>query len=228
TSATVSELARTASGWRLSVGSSADAEYIDADAVIVAVPAGPASKLLAGAPGAAAGLAEIPYASTATITFAFPRAAFPGGLADRGYNGYRVPAVDGRAVNEVTFSSVKWPHLAGDLEIVRCSAGRIGGEDVLRRDDADLAALAAAELAEATGVAGDPVATRVRRWDDGLPQYTVGHLDRVNRIRAAVAEQPRLAVCGAAYDGVGVGNCVTTARKAADQVLKSLTAHTTA
>ena len=124
----------------------------------------------------------------------------------------------------VTFSTVKWPHLAGaapgaePLEIVRCSVGRIGEEALLQRADEDLAALAAAELAAATGVRGTPVAHRVSRWGGALPQYTVGHLDRVARIRAAVAAQPGLAVCGAAYDGVGIPACVATARAAAVQV----------
>jgi protoporphyrinogen/coproporphyrinogen III oxidase len=221
TATTVRELTRREGGWRLTVGPAAAPEYIAADAVIVAVPADAACRLLAGTPGtapAAARLAEIPYASVAIVTLAYPRQAFPGGLAQRGYSGYRVPAVDGRKVKAVTFSSVKWRHLAGDVEIVRCSLGRIGEEDLLQRDDADLAALAAAELAEATGAVGAPLATRVTRWGDALPQYTVGHLDRVAQIRASVATQPGLAVCGAAYDGVGVGTSVASARKAADQV----------
>jgi len=134
--------------------------------------------------------------------------------------------VDGRAVKAVTFSTVKWPHLAGSsasgpepLEIVRCSVGRIGEEALLQRADDDLARLAAAELAAATGVSGAPAAYRVTRWGGALPQYTVGHLDRVARIRAAVATQPGLAVCGAAYDGVGIPACVATARAAASQVM---------
>ncbi|MEJ8644282.1 protoporphyrinogen oxidase [Streptomyces sp. MS1.HAVA.3] len=222
TGASVRELARTADGWRLTLGPVTDPEYIEADAVIVAVPAGPASRLLAGVPGtgaAVSALAEVPYASVATVTLAYPRAAFPGGLAGRGYAAYRVPAVEGKLVKEVTFTTVKWPHLAGEVEIVRCSLGRFGEEHLLQRDDADLVAVAAAELAAATGVTGGPVATRVSRWDDALPQYTVGHLDRVKRIRESVATQPGLAVCGALYDGVGVGVCMATARKAADQVL---------
>jgi oxygen-dependent protoporphyrinogen oxidase len=222
TGAMVTELARSERGWRLTVGSAADPEYIAADAVILAVPAGGASSLLAGLPGAApasAGLAEIRYASVAVIMLAYPRQAFPGGLAGRGLCGYRVPAVDGRAVKSVTFSTVKWPHLAGEVEIVRCQAGGIGEEELLQRDDADLAALAASEVAEATGVVGDPVATRVARWSEALPQYTVGHQERVARIRASVATQPGLAVCGAAYDGVGLGICISTARMAVSQVL---------
>jgi oxygen-dependent protoporphyrinogen oxidase len=218
--------------WRLTVGSAAAAEQVEADAVILAVPARPAGRLLAGVPGAAAavtGFAEISYASMAIITLAYPRSAFPGpGLAALGWSGYLVPAVDGRAVKAVTFSTVKWPHLVGaaagtePLEIVRCSVGRIGEEALLQRDDGELAALAAAELAEATGVRGAVTAGRVTRWGGGLPQYTVGHLDRVARIRSAVASQPGLAVCGAAYDGVGIPACVATARAAASQVLAFL------
>jgi oxygen-dependent protoporphyrinogen oxidase len=132
--------------------------------------------------------------------------------------------VDDRAVKAVTFSTVKWPHLAGRLHVVRCSVGRIGEEAVLQRDDADLAALAAADLAAATGVAGRPADTRVTRWGGGLPQYSVGHLDRVGRIRAAIAAQPGLAVCGAAYDGIGIPACIASARLAADQVAAYLEA----
>jgi oxygen-dependent protoporphyrinogen oxidase len=220
-------------GWRLTVGSAAAEELIDADAVILAVPARPAARLLADVPGASAAvtaLGEISYASMAIVTLAYPRSAFPGGgLAALGWSGYLVPAVDGRAVKAVTFSTVKWPHLAAatvpgaePLEIVRCSVGRIGEEALLQRADEDLAALAAAELAAATGVRGAAAAHRVSRWGGALPQYTVGHLDRVARIRAAVATQPGLAVCGAAYDGVGIPACVATARTAALQVMECL------
>ena len=235
TAAMARELARARSGWRLTVGSAAAPEHIDADAVIVATPARPAGRLLADVPGvsgAVTALGEISYASMAIVTLAYPRSAFPRpGLAALGLSGYLVPAVDGRAVKAVTFSTVKWPHLAGatapgaePVEIIRCSVGRIGEEALLQRADADLAALAATELAEATGVRGRPAAVRVTRWGGALPQYSVGHLDRVARIRAAVAAQPGLAVCGAAYDGVGIPACVATARTAVSQVMAFLAA----
>ena len=229
TAAMVRGLSRTATGWRLTVGSAHDEEYLTADAVVLAVPAGPSARLLTGVPGASAAVAalrEISYASMAIVTLAYPAAAFP--QPPQG-SGYLVPAVDGRPVKAVTFSSVKWPHLQDGtgLVFVRCSLGRVGEEAVLQTDNDGLAAIAARDLAEATGVRGAPVATRVSRWGGALPQYTVGHLSRVAGIRAEVARQPGLAVCGAAYDGIGIPACVATARLAASQVLAYLAARAT-
>ena len=223
TGAMVRELVRQPRGWRLTIGSAHAPEYLDADAVILALPGRPASRLLGGvAAAAAAALGEISYASMAIVTLAYPDTAFPQ-LPDG--SGYLVPAVDGRPVKAVTFSSVKWPHLrerAGGLVFVRCSVGRIGEEAILQRDDGELAALAIADLAAATGVRGAPAAVLVTRWGGALPQYTVGHLDRVARIQAALAAQPGLAACGAAYAGVGIPACVGTARAAVDQALAGL------
>jgi oxygen-dependent protoporphyrinogen oxidase len=215
--AMVRELTRTEAGWRLTVGSAADPEYLVADAVILAVPAAPASRLLSRTvPAASAPLSEIPYASMAIITLAYCAEDFP----DTRRSGYLVPAVDGRAVKAVTFSTVKWPHLTrhAPAHVVRCSIGRVGETALLQRDDKDLARLAAAELADAVGITATSVAQRVTRWGGALPQYNVGHLDRVARIRAAVGEQPGLAVAGAAYDGIGIPACIATAQAAARQV----------
>jgi oxygen-dependent protoporphyrinogen oxidase len=162
----------------------------------------------------------------AIVTLAYPRSRFP---VSRERSGYLVPAVEGRAVKAVTFSTIKWPHLAvppaggpagpdDPIDIIRCSIGRIGEESVLQRDDADLVALAVAELADQTGAQGPPVDTRVTRWGGGLPQYTVGHLDRVATIHEAVSAQPGLAVCGAAYAGIGIPACIATADSAAQRV----------
>ncbi|HTU76249.1 MAG TPA: protoporphyrinogen oxidase [Trebonia sp.] len=226
TSAMVRDLGRTPDGWRLTIGSAADPEYLNADAVILACPAAPAARLLAAStPAASAALGEIPYASMAIIALAYRAADWP--ATDR--SGYLVPAVDGKAVKAATFSTIKWPHLARAAQdagrgvaVVRCSIGRMGEVALLQRDDKDLVSLAAAELAEATGVTGAPVEWRVTRWGGGLPQYNVGHLDRVARVRAAVAGQPGLAVAGAAYDGVGIPACIATARQAVGQVVTQL------
>jgi oxygen-dependent protoporphyrinogen oxidase len=240
TGAMVRELHRTPGGWRLVIGPASAPEIAEADAVVLAVPARPAGRLLSGtADSAAAALGEISYASMAIVTLAYPAEAFGAALTG---SGYLVPAVDGRAVKAVTFSTVKWPHLrpsraggpgprgpgpgGGGMHIVRCSIGRIGEDAILQRDDAELASLAARELALATGVSGPPAEARVTRWGGALPQYNVGHARRVSRIRAAVAVQPGLAVCGAAYDGLGIPACVATARAAAGRVLAHLSALT--
>jgi oxygen-dependent protoporphyrinogen oxidase len=223
TSSMVRELGRKGRGWRLTVGSAHDPQQLDADAVIVAVPGRPASRLLANvAATASAALDEIRYASMAIVTLAYPEAAFDPLVTG---SGFLVPAVDGRVIKAATFSTVKWPHLrrsGAGMHIVRCSVGRLGEEAILQRDDTELASLAAADLADATGVRGEPVDVRVSRWGGGLPQYSVGHLDRVARIRAGIAAQPGLAICGAAYDGVGIPACISTARLAVDQVLAYL------
>jgi oxygen-dependent protoporphyrinogen oxidase len=103
--------------------------------------------------------------------------------------------------------------------LLRTSIGRHREEQVLQRDDGDLVALAAADLGLAVGLHGPLVDWQVTRWGGGLPQYTVGHRGRVQRIRAAVGEVPRLEVCGAAYDGIGVAACVADGQRAATRVL---------
>ncbi|MER6561152.1 protoporphyrinogen oxidase [Streptomyces sp. NPDC001027] len=203
-----------AGGWRVTAGE----RVLHADAVIVAVPAPAAARLLAAeAPGAAAELRTVEYASMALITLAYRRAgtALPEG------SGFLVPPVDGHTIKASTFASQKWGWIADEdpgTLVLRTSVGRHGETDILGRDDADLVAVSRHDLREATGLAAAPVETRVTRWTDGLPQYPVGHHARVARIRAHVAKLPGLAVCGAQYDGVGIPACIASAYAAADQV----------
>jgi oxygen-dependent protoporphyrinogen oxidase len=216
TGRTVRRIERTPNGFRVVHGATTDEQAVDTDCVIVAVPATPSARLLGDvAPEAAAELAGIESASMAVVTTAWRAADVPA-LAT---SGYLVPAVYGRMVKAVTFASAKWTHLAASgTVIVRCSIGRYGDVSDLQRDDADLSAAAVAELTTYAGFRGNPVESRVTRWGGALPQYAVGHLDRVRRIRAAVAAVPGLAVCGASYDGVGVPACIRTGLAAARTV----------
>lgn len=214
-------------GWRVIAGDRA----LHADAVVVAVPAPAAAALLrAEAPGAAAELAGVEYASMALITLAYRRAEtdLPEG------SGFLVPPVDGHTIKAATFASRKWGWVDGenpDLVVLRTSVGRHGETEILRRDDADLVEVSRHDLKAATGLSATPVATRVTRWQDGLPQYPVGHHARVTRVRAHLAGLAGLAVCGAAYDGVGIPACIASAYAAADQIhgdlhgVQELTAH---
>lgn len=218
------ELTRTATGWRVIADAPGGAEAIEADGVVVAVQAGPAARLLDRiAPTAATELRGVEYASMALVTMALRRRDLPAGIADGGASGFLVPPVDGRTIKASTFSSNKWAWAGTDpdLFLLRTSVGRHGDEGDLKRSDEELVEVSLTDLGAAVGLAPTvrPVASTVTRWDGGLPQYPVGHLGRVDRIRSAVAALPGLAVCGAVYDGVGIPACIASAGKAADVVI---------
>jgi oxygen-dependent protoporphyrinogen oxidase len=226
TGATVRELRHSPDGrWSVVVGSTTDAEAIQADAVVLATPAAPTARLLAEVAAAAAiQLRRIEYASMAVVTLAYPSAVVGDRLAG---SGFLVPPVDGRAVKAATFSASKWRWL-GELgeqqsvTLLRASIGRHGDEQILQRDDAELVELAGGELEEAVGLRGPLVDAQVTRWGGALPQYTVGHAGRVERIRAAVTQVDRLEVCGAAYEGIGIAACVADGQRAATRVVAEL------
>jgi oxygen-dependent protoporphyrinogen oxidase len=223
TGATVRDLARAADGgWNLVVGSTRDAEVVRADAVVLATPARATARLLSDVvPDASLELARIEYASMAIVTLAFRERDLP----ETQGSGFLVPPVDKRAVKAATYSFAKWDWVreAGDgLLVMRCSIGRHREEGVLQRTDEEVVDLALADLADAIGLSVRPVDSHVQRWGGALPQYAVGHLDRVRNIRSSVAAVPGLAVCGAAYDGLGIPACVASAELAATQVLDAL------
>ncbi len=208
-------LRRTESGFEIRCGPVPQPTTIEADAVVIAVPPPNAARLLTPlAPGAAELLAEIPMASMAILAFAWSgrQRSLPVG------SGLLVPPSVGGLVKAVTISSNKWAHLSDAGVLVRASVGRIGEERVLQRSDADLLDAAAGEVADLLSLTGAPDEGSVMRWGGGLPQYTVGHLDRVATIRRAVAEVPGLAVAGAAYDGVGVPASIRSAYAAIEAI----------
>ncbi|MFR9673212.1 protoporphyrinogen oxidase [Streptomyces sp. TR06-5] len=205
--------------WEVAVGGG---EALRADAVVVAAPAPSAARLLrTEAPAAAAELDTVAYASMALVTMAFRRTDL--GNLPTG-SGFLVPPVDGRQIKAATFSANKWAWTArqqDDLFVLRTSFGRYGEEDALHREDAELVAAARADLAEAVGLAAPPVDSLVTRWESGLPQYPVGHLARVARLRRDLEELPGVTVCGAAYGGVGIPACVADGRRAAEYTLRT-------
>ncbi|RCK71325.1 protoporphyrinogen oxidase [Desertihabitans brevis] len=220
-------------GWRLELASRrhedgavraderADAsEQLEVDAVVLAVPAPAAARLLTGT-AAATPLESIRYASPAVL------ALHVEGVRPQG-SGLLVPPGGSPTIKAITHSDRKWAWLAervrerwGDgHHLVRVSLGRAGEEAVVQRPDAELAAATVAELRELPRWDGVTVhGWRLQRWGGGLPQYAVGHVDRVEQVEQAVAGLPGLEVCGAAYRGVGVGPCLESGLEAADRVL---------
>ena len=187
-----------------------EVDGVQYDGVVLATPAVPTLRFLQDVSRVATyALAQIEYASVAVVTFAFD------GLVTEHSSGFLVPPIDGRAIKASTFSFNKWDWVreAGDgLQILRTSLGRAG--ETLSGSDLDLIDASLADLERAIGSLAPVVDVHVQRWDDALPQYELSHLERVARIREAVAALPGLAVCGAAYDGVGIPAVIASAQKA--------------
>ncbi|GAA4863788.1 protoporphyrinogen oxidase [Saccharopolyspora rosea] len=224
----VRSLARSQRGWRLEIGAAPDPTAVEVDAVVLAVPAPAARRLLSDvAPAAAERLSRVELASMIVVGFALPPGTplpdASGVLIARGER-----HADGTpfTAKAFTFSSNKWPHLRGaDGELlVRGSVGRFGEARDLRLDDAEVLRRVRADFAELTGITAEPVDSVVARWGGGVPQYGVGHLDLVADVERLVGEVPRLALAGAALHGVGVPACVATGEAAAADVTRDLLA----
>jgi oxygen-dependent protoporphyrinogen oxidase len=219
TSTTVRALRLLPDGFELLCGPVPEADVIRADAVVLATPAAKTALLLRDvAPSASSELRGVESASVAIVTLAYRDVAPPAG------SGLLVGAREGFGVKAVTLSSQKWPIETGGLSVLRASLGRAGDAQVLQREDAELIALVRHELRALIDVDGEPVDALVTRWGGGLPQYAVGHVEMVARVRAAVSAVPGLAVCGATYDGVGIPACIASAQAAVAQVTAALAA----
>ena len=195
-----------------------------ADAVILATPAHVTSALVGGLDrDLSRSLAEIPHASTAILTLAYRTEQLARPLTG---HGYVVPRVVGGPVLACTWSSRKWADRAPDgWELLRVFLGRSGnGEALLEFDDETLLAIAQAEVATRLGASGAPTLGRVQRWPKGMPQYILGHPERVARIERAVADHAGLELAGNALRGVGVPDVIRTGEEAAERVLQNLRA----
>ena len=189
---------------------------LEAEAVIVATPAFTAADLLADLDReAAATLRAIPHVSTATVTVAYPLSALPRPLAG---HGYIVPRVEGRPILACTWTSRKFPHRApAGFALMRAFLGRAGREDLLERGDEELVGLVREELREVLGLTAPPLFSRLFRWPRSMPQYTLGHLERLGAIEERLRAHPGLFLAGAAYRGIGIPDCIQSGRLAAER-----------
>jgi oxygen-dependent protoporphyrinogen oxidase len=187
---------------------------IEADAVIVAVPAGAAAELLRSAyPTLAMGLAGIEYAGSAVVSLGFARedVAHPLDAA-----GVVIPRREGRRILAVSFSSQKFPGRAPEGSVLmRTFVGGALDPETAALDDERLLPLVLAELRAVLGVRGTPHIVQIDRWRGAMPQYTVGHADRVAMIQRLVASHRGLAMAGAAYEGVGIPQVIASGQAAA-------------
>ncbi|MFN8470997.1 MAG: protoporphyrinogen oxidase [Anaerolineae bacterium] len=196
-----------------------DGSAIDADAVVLAVPARVAAPMVQDfAPELAAHLAGIRYISTATVSLGYRRSDIQHPLDS---SGFLIPTQEGHRISGCTWSSTKFANRAPDDRVLlRCFIGRPTDQATPLLPEAELVRIARDELRALMGITAEPILTRVYRWRDGHPQYDVGHLDRMAEMDRLVAAQPGLYLTGSSYRGVGLPDCVHNASLVAEALLK--------
>jgi oxygen-dependent protoporphyrinogen oxidase len=201
----------------------AEGAPLEADLVVLATPAYVTAQLLGEvAPDAAAAAAEVPYADVASLTLAYPREAL---TRDLDGTGFLVPPVEGLLLVGCSWLPAKWPQLADpETVLIRGMVGRYGDRRFAGMDDDELVAAVHRELVLTMGLAAPPTEGHVQRWPRAMPQYTVGHQARLDRIDRALAEHPGLRVTGAGYRGVGLASCVSQAERTVHDLVPRLTA----
>jgi oxygen-dependent protoporphyrinogen oxidase len=196
-------------------------ENIEAKQVILATPAYKAGQLLKNLnPGLAADLEAIPYVSTATVSLAFRADDLPRPL--NGY-GYIIPRREGRRALACTWTSSKFPHRApSGSALLRVFFGRAGEEGYLPKSQETLLEMAREELRDTLSVRAEPLITRVFYWERAMPQYNLGHLERVQRIEREIERLGGLALAGNGYHGIGIPDCIRSGEAAANQLIEQI------
>lgn len=212
--------------WRLKLASD---EVLTCDAVVMATPASVAAKVLTAADESNASLAlteiaaelkSIDYAGTTVVVLAVRRDQISQPLT--GF-GFVVPAIEGRRILAGSFSSLKFAGRApADEVLIRVFVGGALQPELANLPDDELLRVVHQELAELIGLRGEPRFTQINRWLGAMPQYHVGHVDRVARIDQLAAQLPRLALAGNAYRGVGIPQCIRSGEQAAERIVAML------
>jgi oxygen-dependent protoporphyrinogen oxidase len=208
-------------GWRLSGQCELGAFNENFDAVIVATPSQCTARLLNNTdPNLASQLAKIEHSGCVVVTLAYPRESIAHPLNG---HGFVVPQVEQRDIIACTFSSVKYADRAPEGQVLlRVFLGGATRRDLMELDDTAVLRVVQHELGTLLRIRSEPSLIRIARWPGVMPQYHVGHLDRMERIEAATAAIPRLELAGNSYRGVGIPHCIHSGEEAAERVVKEL------
>jgi oxygen-dependent protoporphyrinogen oxidase len=189
-----------------------------ADAAVLAVPAFALGKLLPNLPAAQA-FARTPYVSVANVVFGYPSDAVRFPFAG---SGFVIPRREGRFITACTWTSLKWGHTApAGRTLIRCYVGRAGDQAWTSLDDETIIAGVKRELRELMGIQAEPDLVELTRLMQSMPQYEVGHLERIRALRAEMeAALPGAYATGSAFDGIGIPDCIRQGKEAAEYVLE--------
>lgn len=203
-------------GWHIKVRGSKKQHF---DAVVLALPAPSAATLLETIlPQVAASLHSIHYRGAVTVNLAYKRESYLAHVP-RAY-GFVVPSQERRPLLACTFSSRKWPHRGSKEQgVLRTYFGGPDMEWALKASDQDLVDISKNELAQLLNLKEEPLRHSVHRWPVGLPEYRIGHRQKIQDIRSALEVHPTLSVAGNYLDGVGMPDCVRLGRRAVSQVV---------
>ena len=195
----------------------APGDTISADSLCVTAPAYSAASLLRDVDSKIASeLDGIPYESTATVNLAYRRKDITHPLT--GF-GFVVPAIEGLALIACTFSSVKFAGRAPEGRVLlRAFVGGALQPELFELESCDLLKRVTGDLNNLLGITAEPLFTTVAKWQRSMPQYHVGHLQRVERIKSCLRALPGLALAGSAYSGVGIPDCIRSGGQAAEQI----------
>jgi oxygen-dependent protoporphyrinogen oxidase len=195
---------------------------IEADSVVIAAPAYAAASLVKGLDGELSEkLLSIPYVSTATVSVAFKKSEISHPL--NGF-GFVVPKTEKRKIMAATWTSVKWSHRAPpDTVLIRCFVGGSKDAGLVNLSDAEMVSMVRNELKEIMGIEAEPVLAKVYRWINSMPQYTIGHEERVKWLEERSRSHPGLFLTGSAYHGIGIADSVRYGEVVAKKVLHRIT-----
>ena len=210
-------MARSGKRWRVELEGR---DAIETDAVCLATPARPAARILgAVAPRLAEELDGIPYGSMGTLNLVLRRDRVRHPLDGMGFV---VPAVEGRRLSACSFSSTKFAERTPEGRVLlRAFFKEAAGVETAADPGEDIEPIIA-ELRAILGIQGEPEASLLARYPGSMPQYRVGHLERVARIEEGADALPNFALAGSGYRGVGIPDCVASANRASERILKSL------
>lgn len=196
-------------GWRISVRENGRQAELVASKVVLATPAYVTAGLLRPLDERLSALVEgIAYAPIAVVHLGFEPGSTP---APDGF-GFLVPGLEKRRLLGAIHASTVFPFRAeGGRVLYTCMVGGARRPELVKLSEEELVALAREELRELAGVTASPSFTQAIRWMRGIPQYNVGHLERVAAIDAALARLPGLHLAGNAYKGVGINDCIRNA-----------------